>query len=228
MAWKRLAIAALAPGILALALVSIGCGQSAPTPQPNVVANFTCDVEEAAVGGLISFIDRSSGSVDEWLWDFGDGTSSTSQNPTHSYDSPGTYTVALTVRGGTATDTEIRPGYITATAAGQIPDYVTGSVRALYQWVGTAEGSAILEQVPCYCRCRDRGHRHTRDCYWTDEGEFDGHAVNCGECLAEAMTAKKMHEQGSDVCAIRKAIDLQFAAQADIATDTPMPEGCEA
>jgi len=228
MAWKRWAIAAVATGILVFALVNIGCEQSAPSPQPNVLADFTCDVEEAAVGSPISFIDISSGSVDEWLWDFGDGTSSTSQDPTHSYDSPGTYTVARTVRSGTATDAEIKPGYITATAAGQIPDYVTDSVRALYQWVGTAEGSAILEQVPCYCGCGGLGHRHTRDCYWTDEGEFDGHAVNCGSCLAEAMTAKEMHEQGSDICAIRKAIDLQYVAQADIATDTPMPEGCEA
>ncbi|GLQ32675.1 PKD domain-containing protein [Litoribrevibacter albus] len=35
--------------------------------------------------------------VDQWLWDFGDGTTSTEQNPQHSYAASGDYTVKLTV-----------------------------------------------------------------------------------------------------------------------------------
>lgn len=35
--------------------------------------------------------------VDEWLWDFGDGTTSTDQNPQHSYATSGDYDVTLTV-----------------------------------------------------------------------------------------------------------------------------------
>src|SRR5690606_30707756 len=30
-----------------------------------------------------------------WLWDFGDGTTSTAQAPSHTYAAPGTYTVSL-------------------------------------------------------------------------------------------------------------------------------------
>ena len=43
-----------------------------------------------------SFTDLSSNSPNAWLWDFGDGNTSTSQNPNHSYASTGSYTVCLT------------------------------------------------------------------------------------------------------------------------------------
>jgi PKD repeat protein len=46
-----------------------------------------------------SFVDQSSGTVTGWLWDFGDGTTSTLQNPSHSYSKTGQYTVTLTVYG---------------------------------------------------------------------------------------------------------------------------------
>ena len=45
----------------------------------------------------ISFSNTSSGAND-YYWDFGDGTTSTSTNPSHSYSSPGTYTVTLVAR----------------------------------------------------------------------------------------------------------------------------------
>ena len=41
------------------------------------------------------FTDATVGSIG-WLWDFGDGTTSTLQNPLHTYSTPGTYVVALT------------------------------------------------------------------------------------------------------------------------------------
>lgn len=47
-----------------------------------------------------SFVDSSSdadGSIASWNWDFGDGNSSTTQNPTHSYAAAGTYDALLTV-----------------------------------------------------------------------------------------------------------------------------------
>ena len=47
-----------------------------------------------------NFTDASTdpdGTVESWLWDFGDGNTSTVQNPTHTYAADGTYTVTLTV-----------------------------------------------------------------------------------------------------------------------------------
>jgi PKD repeat protein len=47
-----------------------------------------------------------------WLWDFGDGSTSTEPNPRHLYTSPGTYTVKLTVGTGVESATLTRVGYI--------------------------------------------------------------------------------------------------------------------
>jgi PKD repeat protein len=83
-----------------------------PTPAPfnskygttitteNVMsANFIwlASWENGAYQSPIMFIDTSSGDPLSWLWDFGDGTTSTIQNPVHIYQTNGTYTIYLTV-----------------------------------------------------------------------------------------------------------------------------------
>jgi PKD repeat protein len=45
----------------------------------------------------VSFIDNSTGSPTSWKWNFGDGNTSTEQNPTHLYSKSGQYAVTLTV-----------------------------------------------------------------------------------------------------------------------------------
>ena len=63
-------------------------------------ASFAYSPSEVKAGEPVGFRDSSNdpdGSVVAWLWDFGDGSTSTEKNPSHSYDSPGTYTVVLTV-----------------------------------------------------------------------------------------------------------------------------------
>ena len=55
---------------------------------------------QPAVRENIVFTDQSSdpdGQITQWQWDFGDGTTSTDQNPIHAYDKAGDYTVTLTV-----------------------------------------------------------------------------------------------------------------------------------
>ena len=47
--------------------------------------------------GLIQFIDISFGTIDTWNWDFGDGQTSTEQNPVHNYSDSGAYQVCLTI-----------------------------------------------------------------------------------------------------------------------------------
>ncbi|MDK2910086.1 MAG: hypothetical protein PWR20_1653 [Bacteroidales bacterium] len=75
-----------------------GCTQGAShlvtvnsLPQPAFTFESTCS------DSTVSFFDQTAGSITSWLWDFGDGNSSTQQNPQHLYTSSGTYPVTLQV-----------------------------------------------------------------------------------------------------------------------------------
>lgn len=80
------------------------------------VAQFTGSPTAGTVPLDVVFIDASisSDGIKHWFWDFGDNTSSTSENPGHTYEKAGTYSVALTV-------TEIDGDRHTVT----YPEYVT-------------------------------------------------------------------------------------------------------
>ena len=55
-------------------------------------------------GLTVTFNDTSTGSPTSWLWDFGDGTpTSSQQNPVHTYSEAGTYVVTLTARNSIGT-----------------------------------------------------------------------------------------------------------------------------
>lgn len=71
----------------------------------SVVADFTSDVTSGDADLTVQFTDTSTGGPTSWLWDFGDGDTSTDQNPEHIYDTAGIYTVSLTIDGGADTKT---------------------------------------------------------------------------------------------------------------------------
>ena len=64
-------------------------------PQSPIV-NFISSVTSGTAPLSVAFTDTSTGSPTSWLWDFGDRTNSTEQNPAHIYSSAGTYSVRLT------------------------------------------------------------------------------------------------------------------------------------
>ena len=69
---------------------------------------FTVDVRSGCVPFIVSFSDRSPGSITSWEWDFGDGSAqSVKQNPVHTYTSAGWFSVRLkvTYANGTTCDT---------------------------------------------------------------------------------------------------------------------------
>lgn len=54
--------------------------------------------------GRVKFTNLSSGKAQSYVWDFGDGTTSTEQSPLHTYARSGYYTVKLTAKGEVDTD----------------------------------------------------------------------------------------------------------------------------
>lgn len=85
--------------ILAQIGTSVGRGSVAietppPAPTPSA-AEFTF----VANGLAVTFTDASTGSINSWKWDFGDGDTSTDRNPVHAYRTSGTYMARLTVDG---------------------------------------------------------------------------------------------------------------------------------
>ncbi len=99
--------------------VSVATDLDGPTTflDTTLAANFEVDGVETASGAKVTFGDMSASTAADivaWQWDFGDGTTSTEQSPTHEYASTGTYTVSLTVTDGDGlTDTKTKTDYIT-------------------------------------------------------------------------------------------------------------------
>jgi len=77
-----------------------------------VVADFSGSPTSGSLPLIVEFTDLSGGMLSSWSWNFGDGGTSTLQNPTHTYSTQGTYTVSLTVSGTAGTDSETKVGYI--------------------------------------------------------------------------------------------------------------------
>ncbi|MDY6863117.1 MAG: PKD domain-containing protein, partial [Thermodesulfobacteriota bacterium] len=77
-----------------------------------VKAIFSSDRVEGKAPLTVNFNNLSEGDITEYLWDFGDGKSSTEINLGHIYEEPGTYTVSLTVTDQDLTVKGVRNDYI--------------------------------------------------------------------------------------------------------------------
>ncbi len=75
------------------------------------IAAFEANVTETCTG-VINFADNSTFSPTAWFWEFGDGETSTEENPVHTYLSNGTYTVTLTVTNDAGSDEAVITSYI--------------------------------------------------------------------------------------------------------------------
>ncbi len=119
------------PGDYSVTLIVTGPGGSDTLEKINyITATYpapTADFDGTPTSGdiplLVTFTDLSVDSVDTWLWDFGDSGSSTDQNPSHEYVTPGDFSVTLIVTGPGGTDTLVKTNYITATYPAPTADF---------------------------------------------------------------------------------------------------------
>lgn len=137
-------------------------GPVSPAPPQ---AGFIGEPRTGQVPLIVRFMDMSGGSPTAWLWNFGDGETSTEQNPVHEYARSGTYTVALTVRNQFGTGQKVEKDYIKAgilpkaqfavvPTEGEAPltvqfnDLSTG-VPTAFSW-DFGDGSGSVEQNPVH------------------------------------------------------------------------------
>ena len=93
---------------------------SATTAAPLVAAptaNFTATPVSGTAPLTVNFTSTSSGTIDTYAWDFGDGTTSTVPNPSKVFSTPGTYSVVLTVTGPGGSNTVTKGNIITVSSA---------------------------------------------------------------------------------------------------------------
>jgi uncharacterized repeat protein (TIGR01451 family) len=110
-------------------------GGAAPT------ASFQYAPANPTEGQSVQFADTSNGGPTSWAWDFGDGNSSTDQNPTHSFAAAGTYTVSLTATNANGSDVASELITVTGGGGGELTNFYFFSAAAK---AAGAEGAFFL------------------------------------------------------------------------------------
>jgi uncharacterized protein (TIGR02145 family) len=83
------------------------------------IASFIANPTYGAAPFVVNFTDQSANNPTNWLWNFGDGNTSILQNPQHTYQNAGSYTVQLTVTNNYGSNTELKSNYISVGVTGQ-------------------------------------------------------------------------------------------------------------
>jgi PKD repeat protein len=110
----------------------VACGTAVPQ------AKFTATPANGHPPLDVQFTDKSTGNISAWEWDFnGDGAiDSIMQNANYTYETPGNYTVSLTVRGPKGNDTEVKKDYIQVARCPYFADFTIESIPSNCQVQG--------------------------------------------------------------------------------------------
>lgn len=93
-----------------------------PSLYPTTVdVQFVGAPRAGPVGSEVRFINTTAGTWKKYLWDFGDGTSATTEDPTHKYETAGVFTVSLTLYDGSNYYTKTKVNYINITPSSTTP-----------------------------------------------------------------------------------------------------------
>lgn len=148
-------------------------GQNVP------VADFITNKSVGLAPFTVQFFDQSepSGKIASWIWEFGDGGISSSQHPTHIYQTEGIFTATLTVSNSFGADSEVKPNLVAITGtdeavlAGFSTDNNVGvlpfNVRFINNSAGKAEGFTWKFGDGAVSSEREPGHLYEK------AGEFD-------------------------------------------------------
>ncbi len=130
-----------APGVYSVSLFVSGTSGDDSTAQTDLItvtmpdppsAAFSADPTTVPAGAPVRFSDMSTGQINTWSWNFGNGAGSTERNPSYSYGQPGAYTVSLTVTGYGGSNTSTRTGLIQVTPPPNDPPTVAVAANQIF------------------------------------------------------------------------------------------------
>ena len=107
---------------------------------PFLVPNFTASPTSGNASLTVQFTDTSTNSPTSWSWNFGDGQISTIQNPSHTYNTPGIYTVSLNVSNNNGYNISTKSNLITVNPP---TPPVTNGLVAYYG--GNLSGNSLVD-----------------------------------------------------------------------------------
>lgn len=154
------------------------------------VADFSADSTTVTLRDAeVSFTDSTTFEPTSWAWDFGDGATSTQQNPTHTYTALGTYTVSLIATNVYGTDTETKTNYMVVRSL--VPDdsklafysgHPVDKIVAIYPGTFTATASSLASSpfrtektIP-----HSFGQTLFLDMTWSEDGGTTWQSMNNG------------------------------------------------
>ncbi len=155
---------------------------TAPPTNPPVAA-FSGTPTSGNIPLTVVFTDASTNAPTSWAWDFGDGGTSTAQNPSHIYTVAGTYTVTLTATNAYGSDSEVKTGYITATEVTSLcDDFNDGNYTGWANAYGTWSASSYYL----------KGNSTTTNARLTSPfGSFSTATINCNVRMNTGRTQRK-------------------------------------
>ena len=103
-----------------------------------MLADFSASPTTGAAPLTVTFDDRSGGFPTAWQWDFGDGKTSNKQNPVHTFQQPGSYTVTLKVTRGSentgmswgSSSSQTKEGFVVVTGNGQSATVASAAAKS--------------------------------------------------------------------------------------------------
>jgi uncharacterized protein (TIGR02145 family) len=112
------------------------------------VADFTAAPTTISAGESVQFFDFSDNTPTSWNWDFGDGGSSTLQDPQHYYETVGIYSVSLIVSNPYGSDTLTKVDLITVNGSTiETGIYIDSRDDHEYKWVKIGEQVWMAENL---------------------------------------------------------------------------------
>lgn len=232
--------------ILLMGIVTFNaCTEDEPEPTDDPIASFQYDVN--ADNFLEVIFSNFSQNADSYAWDFGDGTTSTEENPTHAYAEAGTYTVTLTATGAEGTTPSSKSESISLSDPNALLTLLAGSDSK--KWYLHREGVALgigpgindnawwsfggvtpLGDRPCILDDYYEFHRDGTFTIFTDGTVFvdsygNGGWLDTEQCVDASETDKLVGEGGEDLSVYANGGDFAYTFDGTSMTLSIMGEG---